>query len=325
MPRRQQVRTVTGPVDLVDLGSVLPHEHVLCASAGFARSWAPSFGGRSALVEIGTNGLVQARRAGVGTIVDATPFDLGRDVEILAEVSVASGVNVVASTGHWLVPAPATTARSSLELARFFHREITEGIDGTDIRAGVIKIASESEVTEFDLRVLDAAAEVSLETGTPILTHAGVANRLGLVQADLLEARGIAPETVMIGHCDDTTDLQYLVALAERGYYVGMDRIPCGALPEYGGQGVQDRLEMIARLVDAGFGDRVMMSHDDPLWAALLPDADQKRHADSNPWRLAFIHEVAIPRLTEMGVGPSAIHQMTVTNPANWLGYGTND
>lgn len=315
-----RVQTVSGVVKATELGFVLPHEHIVCASAGFARSWSSLFVDRAALVEIGVEGLNAAREAGVNAIVDATPFDLGRDAGILRDVAEQSGVKVVAATGHWLVPAPATTARTTEELTDFFRHEILIGMDGTNIRAGIIKVASESEVTDFDGKVLEAAAVVSRETGTPILTHAGSANRIGTLQADLLEDLGVDPSSVMIGHCDDSSDIDYLSGLAARGYFVGMDRLPCGALPEYGSQRVDDRIEMVRRLVEEGHADRVMLSHDDPLWAGLLTAEDQARHLESNPWRLAFIARVAIPKLLAVGVALDVVHQMTVLNPARWLG-----
>src|SRR3954451_20400228 len=98
------VESVTGPVAAETLGFVLSHEHIACASAGIVRGWPALFGGRAALVDRATDALIQARESGVTTVVDATTFDLGRDMDLLAEVSVRSGVTILASTGHWLMP-----------------------------------------------------------------------------------------------------------------------------------------------------------------------------------------------------------------------------
>ncbi|MEA2633189.1 MAG: phosphotriesterase-related protein [Chloroflexota bacterium] len=314
------IESVTGPVAPEALGFVLSHEHVACASAGIVRSWPSLFGGRERLIERATTALADARAAGVDTIVDATTFDLGRDIELLAEVARRSGMTILASTGHWLAPSPTMLARTVEQLADLFTRDLTEGADGTTIRAAVIKVASEEAVEPFDERVLHAAARAHLATGgAPILTHAAARHRIGDGQADILEADGVDASRVVIGHSDDSTDITYLIGLLERGFRIGMDRLPNGAMPEYGPQSVDDRIEMIVRLVDAGFADRLVLAHDDPIWAGLLTEVDQARHLASNPDLLAFVSRRVIPGLRARGVDDEAIRQMTVTSPRAWL------
>ena len=84
------IETVLGPVPVEDLGHVLVHEHVVASSPGILTSWPDLFGSRQALVERGVAALRDARDAGVGSMVDCTTFDLGRDAALLAEVSEAS-------------------------------------------------------------------------------------------------------------------------------------------------------------------------------------------------------------------------------------------
>jgi phosphotriesterase-related protein len=313
------VQSVTGPVPPEALGFVLAHEHVACASAGIIRSWPSLFGGRSSLVEQGTRALIEAREAGVTTIVDATTFDLGRDIEVLADVARASGVTILASTGHWLMPSPTMLARTTDQLADLFTRDLAEGADGTTIRTAVIKVASEEEVLPFEERVLEAAVRAHRTTGAPILTHAAARHRIGVRQADILEAAGVNPSRVVIGHSDDSTEIGYLTGLLRRGFRIGMDRLPNGAMPEYGPQSVADRVDMIVRLVDEGFADRLVLAHDDPIWAGLLTEVDQQRHVEANPDRLAFVSRRVVPELRRRGVGEVAIEQMTVSSPCAWL------
>jgi|TARA_B100000315_G_scaffold260559_1_gene322933 phosphotriesterase-related protein len=317
------VESVSGAIDAESLGFVLVHEHIVCASAGIVRSWPSLYGGRERLINYATEVLNEAKAAGVDTIVDATPFDLGRDMSILKEVSQRSGVNIVAATGHWLMPSPSMLARTVEQLAEFFIGELTNGADGTEARAGIIKVASEDAIHAFDARVIEAAARANAATDAPILTHAGALHRIGEQQADLLEHHGVDPSRVVIGHCDDSSDIRYLSGLARRGYYIGMDRIPCGALDEYGVQAIEDRLVMLARLVDDGYADNLVVAHDDPIWAGLLSEVDQERHVISNPDRLAYISRVAVPRLVELGVTEEAVRRITVVNPAAWLAGGT--
>lgn len=313
------IRSVTGLVAAADLGETLVHEHIVCATAGATRGLAAMAGGRQGLIERGVAALTAARAAGVRTIVDATPFDLGRDVELLAEVSTRAQVAIIAATGHWLFPSIHMANRSTAELADLFIADLVEGADGTAIRCGVIKVASEEEVTEFDRRVLEAAAIAHEQTGAPILTHAAARNRIGEAQAAVFDELGVPPGRVVIGHSDDTYDLGYLTGLAERGYMIGMDRLPCGNLPEYGGRTVEDRIGMIAELIALGFGDRVVVAHDDPVWAGVLSALDQQRHIDANPHGIAFIHRVVLPALRQRGVAEAAIRALVVDNPMRWL------
>jgi phosphotriesterase-related protein len=313
------VQSVLGPVAAESLGFVLAHEHIACASAGVIRSWPSLFGGRAELVARGTRALADAHEAGVTTIVDATTFDLGRDIEVLADVARASGVTILASTGHWLLPSPTMLARSVDQLADLFTGDLSVGADGTSIRAAVIKVASEESVLPFEERVLEAAARAHRATGAPILTHAAARHRIGEAQADILEAAGVDPGRVVIGHSDDSTDIGYLTGLLRRGFRIGMDRLPNGAMPEYGPQSVEDRIDMIVRVVDEGFADRLVLAHDDPVWAGLLTEIDQDRHVEANPDRLAFVSRRVVPELRRRGVSDAAIEQMTVSSPRAWL------
>ena len=316
------VQTVSGPLDGAALGSTLVHEHVVCGAAGVVRGLAGISGGYDALVERGTRALIQAKADGVATIVDATPFDLGRDIELLAEVSRRSGVAVIAATGHWLFPSVLMQNRTVAELADQYIADLATGADGTSIRCGVIKVSSEDEVTAFDERVIEAAAIAQRTTGAPIITHARAANRIGEAQAERFEAHGLDPGRIVIGHADDTYDIDYLTGLADRGYFIGMDRIPNGALVEYGGQTVEGRIEMIRRLIDRGYGDRIVVAHDDPIWAGVLSTVDQQRHIEANPHGISFIARVVLPALRARGVTDAAIQAITIDNPSRWLAGG---
>jgi phosphotriesterase-related protein len=313
------VQTVTGPVAGDQLGVTLVHEHVMCASAGIVTGWPALFGSREALVERAVAILRQTVEDGVDTMVDATPFDLGRDMRLLRECAERSGMRIIASSGHWLVPSPTFTNRTVAQLAELFITELTTGAESTGIRAGMIKVASEERIEPFDRKVLEAAAIAHKETGAGILTHAAARNRIGEAQAAVFDELGVDPGRVIIGHSDDTTDITYITGLADRGYLIGMDRIACGQLPEYGAQRVPDRLRMIAELVSRGYAGSLTLSTDDPICAPLLTEEDQRRHAEANPDAMGFIPRVAIPGLRDLGVDEAAIRAMTVDAPRRWL------
>ncbi len=316
------IQSVTGWVDDSDLGFTLVHEHVAGSSPGILRSWAGLSGGREHLVTTAVAALADARACGVRTIVDCTTFDLGRDAELLTEVAEASGVTVIACSGLWLDPSVTVRARTVAQLADWFIHDLTEGMDGTPVRAGVIKVATEEAIGPNDAKILEAAGIASVETSAPIITHTAARHRSGEAQAAILESFGVDPHRVAIGHSDDSNDLAYLTGLASRGYWISMDRLPHGRLPEYGGQTVQDRIDMIARLIEAGFGSQVLLSHDEPIWAGLLTDEDQERHLRSNPDGLTFISKVILPGLQKIGLHPDVIRGMVADNPRRWLSGG---
>jgi phosphotriesterase-related protein len=82
---------------------------------------------------------------------------------------------------------------------------------------------------------------------------------------------------------------------------------------------VDDRLRMIVRLVELGYGDRLLLGHDDPIWAGLLSDEDQARHRKANPDLVSFVPRVAVPRLRELGLDDTVIRRLTADNPRRWL------
>jgi phosphotriesterase-related protein len=314
-----QVQTVLGPVDGAALGSTLSHEHIVCGSPGVVRAWPALHGGRAALLARAHEVLVRAREDGVRTMVDATTFDLGREVDLLVEASRASGVHIIASSGMWLAPSPAIQVRTTQQLTEWFTSDVETGLDGTEVRAGLIKVASETELTPMEERVLEAAARTHAATGVPILTHSLARVRMGEQQATVLERFGVDRSRVVIGHTDDATDLDYPLSLLDRGYLLGFDRLPNGRLPEYGTQTVEARMDMLAALAERGYAERIVLSHEDPIWAGVLSDDDQRRLLESNPDVISFIARTVLPGLRERGVSADAIEAMTVRAPRRWL------
>src|SRR5580704_7423645 len=107
------VQTVLGPISGDRMGFTAPHEHVLASSTDFMRLWPEYLGGRSRFTSVAVERMKAAKAAGIDTIVDCTTADLGRDVRLLQEVSRRSGVQIIATTGHWLTPTPSFEARTA--------------------------------------------------------------------------------------------------------------------------------------------------------------------------------------------------------------------
>jgi len=298
------VQTVLGPLDASKLGFTLTHEHI-------CRSSLNVFGDRANAVAKAVDKLKEARDAGVETVVDVTPFDVERDIRFGEEISRKSGMQIVACTGqHFFAPA-SFNERTVEEITETFIREIEQGIEDTDIKAGVIKVAARSgTMTPAEEKVFRAAARASKATGIPVQTHTNSSERGGEAQAAIFEAEGLNPARVSLGHSNDTDDMDYLTDLARRGYTLGMDHAfwgldPGATLPW------QRRVECIKQLVDAGFVERLFLSND---W--VLGDVERDK---VNPDGLLYTTRKTIPYLKQIGVSQRDIRAIKVENPKRFF------
>lgn len=312
-----EVNSVLGPVDSSELGFTLCHEHVVVSSAGIQQIY-PELFDRQAVLEEGVKRLTEARSEGVTTIIDMTPMELGRDIRLLEEVSRRSGVQIVAATGAYVdIPRYMWFAEPD-RWADVYVREIAEGIEGTGIRAGVIKVANnEAQPAPKEVSVIRAAARAHLRTGVPISTHTHPLERAGEYQVRILQEEGVDMSRVCIGHSNDTTDLGYLRGLLESGVYLGMDTYPWhGSPPTW-----KERNAVAKTLIDKGYADRLMFSHD---WGIKAPPDDSwgssaEEHRQRNPDGYLFITRRVLPHLREIGVSDDAINQIMVENPGRFF------
>jgi phosphotriesterase-related protein len=318
------VQTVHGPLDASKLGLTLPHEHICASSAGIMQIWPELFGGRASFIAKVVDKLKTARDEGVQTIVDVTPADVGRDIRLLAEVSRRSGMQIIACTGHWLYPSLSMAARTVEELTDFFLLEIERGIEGTGIKPGVIKVATDHEgVTPFLEKALRAAARASKASGIPVTTHTYAADRIGEKQADIFENEGLNPAMVCLGHCDDTDDMSYLTGLVKRGYTIGMDHMTWGTDEVKGANAAalswQQRAQSVKKLVDAGFGRQIFLSNDWYFGISIAPSGFMDAKEKMNPDGMLFTTRKTVPYLKQLGVSDQAVHLMTVENPRRFF------
>jgi phosphotriesterase-related protein len=311
------VNTVLGPLDTSQLGFTLSHEHVGTNAAGLRHTY-PEFIDRAGIIEQSTAAMKEAYTEGVRTIVDVTTIDLGRDIEMIREVSRASGVQIIAATGnHLAVPRPFAEV-SPDAIAPLYIREIEVGIEGSGIKAGIIKVASDrGGITAPQEVVLRAAARTHNHTGVPISTHTWSPDRVGEQQVRILEQEGVDLGRVYIGHSNDDTDVDYLLGLLNKGVWLGMDRYPGGRVP--GTPKWEARTAMVKRLIDAGFSHRIMLSHDYSVPRARYSAAEQEARRLANPDGYNFIHRKVLPRLEELGVSQQVIQQIMVENPRRFF------
>ena len=165
------ISTVLGPIDSTNLGFTLMHEHLIVAPTGIFTNYPELLG--TNLMERVVDILKKAKEGGVDTIVDATTLDLDRNVALLAEASRRSGVNIIACTGWHLNISPFFYEISADKLADVFVREIEQGIAGTDMKAGILKAASDmAGVRPEEETVLRAVARAR-RAHHPLLAPAG--------------------------------------------------------------------------------------------------------------------------------------------------------
>ena len=312
------VNSVLGPVDAGALGFTLAHEHVLLSSAGIRHVY-PEFIDRAAIVRDAAEHLSECRAEGLGTLVDVTTMDLGRDAELLAEVSERSGVNIICATGTWRDIPRAFWEADPDDVAALYVREIEEGIEGTGIRPGIIKVANDAEgVSPEGEVILRAAARASRATGTPISAHSWAPGRVGEAQIAVLSDEGLDMGSVYIGHSNDTTDMDYLTGLGRAGVWIGMDRTPGAPIRE--APSAEERTRTLLALIEAGLAGRVMVGHDWSIHIGTAGEATRRAYAAHNPDRFLYITRRQLPRLRELGASERDIRLITVDNPRRFFG-----
>ena len=313
------INTVLGPLDTADLGFTLSHEHVLQSSAGIQHVY-PEFIDREGTIADAVAAFRQARAEGVRTIVDVTTLDLGRDVRALNQVSQESGIQIICATGIWLdIPRAFWTATPD-EIAPLFIREIQDGIEGTGIKAGIIKVANgEDGVTPEGEIILRAASRAHIATGAPISTHTWAPGKTGEEQIRIFEDEGVELSRVYIGHSDGTGDIDYLAGMAEKGAYIGLDGFRvAGYRP--GVPDMQERMVTAKKLIDAGFGHRVMLGHDWSVLGDMFGGKEARNELKSiNPDGFLAITRRVLPRLRDMGLSEAQINDLMVDNPRRFF------
>ncbi len=179
----------------------------------------------------------------------------------------------------------------------------------TGVKAGIFKCATdEPGVTEGVERVLRSVAQAHRATGVPISTHTHAHSRRGIDQQDIFEQEGVDLTRVVIGHSGDTTDLDYLKEIMNRGSFIGMDRFGIDVLLPF-----EDRVNTVAALCEQGFAGQMVLSHDAACFNDWLPQ-DALPVMTPN-WHYLHITRDVIPALKARGVTDEQVKQMMVDNP----------
>ena len=237
--------------------------------------------------------VAKTKADGVACIVDGGHADMGRNIDFLRQVSMKSGMPIVAGGGFYSQPFYPKEI-STMSEDQILNALIKQADD--DVLGVFGEIGSWDEITADERKVFRAVGRAHVATNLPIFTHTGIPGKSALEQLDILEDAGVKPEHVIIGHLGNLVDPNVYVhkAICRRGAFVGFDR--------QGGGGDAQQVPMVMALIDAGFADHLMFSAD----------------ASSGYSKTLTVF---LPKLKTAGVTDEVLHRITVDNPRRFLAF----
>jgi predicted metal-dependent phosphotriesterase family hydrolase len=308
-PNGAIIRTILKdvPPDALN-GDILFHEHLDGVYSRTERQLKlppPSTADIAPVVEDVRN----AARNGVICIVDGGHPDMGVNYEHLRQISMQTGVHVVASGGYYVqstYPAEISTM-SDDQIAESLAREANAGRYGAFGEIG--QAPDGADFTPDERKVFRAVGKAHLRTNLPIFTHnaygtgPNVPREAGLRQLDVLESVGVKPQHVAIGHtcCLDDPKAEIIQQIAKRGAFVGFDRVTGGFVPD------DKKVVMVLAFLDAGYADKLL----------LCSDFTGRRTAARPGYGNTLT--VFVPKLRQAGVKEETLHAITVDNPRRLL------
>jgi phosphotriesterase-related protein len=317
-----QISTVDKHITPGDLGKTLMHEHLQTGMPGWTNDPIAPRHARPEIIAKAVDNIAELHAAGFATLIDPCPSDLGRDVDLMAEVSARTGFNIVCTTGLYTGELGAGTywrlrQQMSGDAAKYiadgYIKEITEGVGDTGIKAGMIKLSTgNAPLSDYDAILIEAAGHAALATGVPIITHTEAV--LGDVQQERLTAMGVPAQCIVVGHSCGSDSFDYHMKIAAGGSYLGFDRFGLDmVIPD------TTRVTSLAKVIEAGAGDRVVVSHDTVwCWLGTFMPEDMLAERGVNTSPLHFTN-VITPRLLEAGVTQGQIDAMLTENPRRYF------
>ncbi len=313
------VRTVLGNVSADQLGICLPHEHIWCNQALAPRT--ELFGltrSRSTWMRLDDEQLMldelrAFKVSGGGAIAEVTCDGWGRDLDVLARLSEASEVHIIATAGFYIEPCmPPHVAEWSInQLADHLTREIEVGIGADHRQCGVLKSAvHRARVEGLELKGLKAVAIAQQRTGVAITTHTTGARRqeipggtIGVQQLAILKDVGVDPHRLIIGHVDERPDIDVLSQLASEGCFIQFD-----VIGKEHWLLDQTRAELVHAMIDRGYLRHLLLSHD-------RNRDHEMRYGGGTGY--CHIFDQFLPNLRSLGITDEQIRVMMIENPAH--------
>jgi phosphotriesterase-related protein len=237
--------------------------------------------------------VAKVKAEGIACLVDGGHPDMGRNIDFLRQVSMKSGVPIVAGGGFYTQPF------YPKEISTMSEEQVVKALikQADDDTLGVFgEIGSWDEITADERKVFRAIGKAHVATNLSIFTHTGIPGKSALEQLDILEDAGVKPDRVVIGHLGNLVDANVYVhqQICKRGAFVGFDR--------QGGNNDAQQVPMVMALIDAGFADHLMFSAD-----------------TSSGYGKTMT--VFVPKLKAAGVSDQVLHRITVDNPRRFLAF----
>lgn len=302
------IQTVRGRIHPSELGLTLIHEHVLCDFIG-AEKTGPYRWNRQEVAERMLPYLEALVAQGVSTFVDCSPRYIGRDPLLLHHLSERTGLHLLTNTGfykepflpRWAFDVPAE------ELAEHWVAEWEEGIEGTGVRPGFIKIAvNPGALLPIQQKIVRAAALAHRQTGLLVASHTAE-SQAAFESLEIAERTGMDLSRYVIVHANAIQDLTTLDALASRGAWLEYD----GIHPDT----ADWHLTLVRRALERGYGGQILLSQDAGWYEVGQPLGGTVR-----PY--TYLVGEFVPLLRRSGLGEEEIHRLLVENPRRALTIG---
>lgn len=296
------IQTVNGEISPEELGITMCHEHL-------ALDLSPVRGDKDSDfddTELILDEIRKMKAYGVKSIVEVTCNDMGRDAEKLRLYSKECGIHIIAATGFYLEEYHSDKVReaSPEELSEIFCKDIWEGIDGTDIKAGVIgEVASGNpSMGPSEKNVLIAAALAGKQTGLAVTTHCQL-GKLAMEQEKLFEKYGMNPAKVVLGHLDLANDRIYYEEVLKTGVNIGFDTIGKTAYLSD-----EDRADNLMWLLERGWEEQIVLSQ----------DISRKSYLSNGGKYSGYMTVMKdfVPLLRERGIQSGTLNKLLIDNPA---------
>ena len=301
----QSIHTVTGPVAPTELGTTLIHEHILCDFIG-AEKTGPHRWERDEVFEVMLPYLKTLRAAGGGTFVDCSPKYVGRDPLLLKRLAEASGLRIITNTGLYKEPyLPRYALDGTPEsLADDWTQEAEEGLDGTGIRPGFIKIAAnEGPLNATQERIVRAAALTHLRTGLTIASHT-TQGKTALQELEILAQENVDARVFVWVHADAEPDPGLRREAGWRGAWIELDSIDPSS--------PQRHIGLIEDLLHADLINQVLISQDAGWYSVGEPRGGSPRSYEK-------LLTGFVPALAESGIGRAVVQRLLKGNPGRAL------
>ena len=322
-----KVITVRGEIEPAALGAVMMHEHL----HSDCRVWeeTPTRPDREQLLmEYAVPNMKMLHDHGCHAYVDTTPRPWRAWPDTYVRVAKAADLHIVLATGfyrempigsYWIKTEadqiwPVVREKSAEELAEMCVVEITEGMHGTGVRCGVMKLGtSAAEMTDLERKTFRAGAIVQKATGVHVTTHCNIPGA-HISQLEALTEDGVDPARIVIGHTwshivDETDTVREWMKR-------GATFLPTNLRMDSDWAWIRQLVDAIRALFDEGLGEHLALGLD---WAFETEHGPFVPCTFMPPPPYLYMFTHTLPRFRQLGLEEEQIEQMMVKNPARIL------